>query len=333
MRSSTAVAAMSCFLQAATAQIYDPNRPVQIVNLINPLWALPNGENSTRGLGASVVNVDSTAITYAVSCDATAELIPGPTPISWYGFLLLSSQRVGSSPVFWYRNIEIIPLHADVLISIWETVGPQLFTQWDTSLHFTLSTSGFNDVASYEGDYTFLSTLAPTITGTFSLGIAAATTTGRTRQTGTTTDATWFPIPITAGEEKLAAAFSSLTRTLSIGRPTTTLPSVLATTTTSSGRQVDQTGVTETRSTQSEGENESGSSATQSNTGVSSASATPEPTATSMISTSLGTGESEGAATIPSVSSSTVADGAGRVNGEVGWFGAVMGGVLGVLVL
>ncbi|XMA09222.1 hypothetical protein WAI453_002013 [Rhynchosporium graminicola] len=299
MRSSTAVVAMSCFLQAATAQIYDPNRPVQIVNLINPLWALPNGENSTRGLGASVVNVDSTAITYAVSCDATAELIPGPTPIS----------------------------------CIWETVGPQLFTQWDTSLHFTLSTSGFNDVASYEGDYTFLSTLAPTITGTFSLGIAAATTTGRTRQTGTNTDATWFPIPITAGEEKLAAAFSSLTRTLSIGRPTTTLPSVLATTTTSSGRQVDQTGVTETRSTRSEGENESGSSATQSNTGVSSASATPEPTATSMISTSLGTGESEGAATIPSVSSSTVADGVGRVNGEVGWFGAVMGGVLGVLVL
>ncbi|KAH6711165.1 hypothetical protein BKA61DRAFT_578982 [Leptodontidium sp. MPI-SDFR-AT-0119] len=61
----------------------------------NIIRALPNSENSTNDLGASVINVDSTATTYAVSCDATAELVHDSTPIS----------------------------------CIWETVGRQIFTQ------------------------------------------------------------------------------------------------------------------------------------------------------------------------------------------------------------
>ncbi|KAH7409190.1 hypothetical protein BKA64DRAFT_389646 [Cadophora sp. MPI-SDFR-AT-0126] len=264
-------------LHAAAAP--DPDSSISIVNLINPLWALPNGKNSTRGLGASVVDVDSTATTYAVSCDATAELVPGPTPIT----------------------------------CIWETVGPQMFTQWETSLHFTLSTTGLNDVASYEGDYTFPSTLAPTITGTFTLSVAESEAiqagetipaTTRTRlQTGTT-PATWYAIPITAGEEKLASALSSRTTTG---------------TTSSSG--ISQLTTTESMT-------ESSSSGTGSS-GMSSTGTSSSPTITSMSSTDSETGGA--AATSLSTPSSTAA--AEKVGGKVAWVGGVVGGILGMLVL
>jgi len=49
------VIAACSLLHVAVAQ--DSNDSIPIVNLLNPFWALPDGENSTRGLGASVVNV------------------------------------------------------------------------------------------------------------------------------------------------------------------------------------------------------------------------------------------------------------------------------------
>ncbi|KAL2068937.1 hypothetical protein VTL71DRAFT_15275 [Oculimacula yallundae] len=296
MRSLYLVTGFS-LLRSVTAQDTDDNGSIQIVNLINPLWALPNGDNSTRGLGASVVNVDSTAITYAVSCDATAELIPGPTPIS----------------------------------CIWETVGPQLFTQWATSQHFTLRTSGFSDVASYTGDYTFPSTLAPTITGAFSLSKAIASqdpnfsgfsggintnlpvSTTTTLQSGTTTDAVWYPIPITAGEEKLLAAFSSMTGRASPRPSLTAEESDSAVTTTTRSALTAQSTATPPRP-------------------VTTTSAS-EAVVTEMSSTSLGSAGSGTAATSASVSTNTVAAAAERVVGKVGWFGALVGGVLGVFVL
>ncbi|PVH88671.1 hypothetical protein DL98DRAFT_508572 [Cadophora sp. DSE1049] len=273
--------AVFALLQAVAAQ--DPDNSIPIVNLINPLWALPDGENSTRGLGASVVNVDSTATTYAVSCDATAELVPGPTPIT----------------------------------CIWETVGPQVFTQWETSQHFALSFTGFDDVAgssSYEGDYTFPSTLAPTITGTFTLSVAESevtrgeetipATTQTRLQTGTTS-ATWYAISITAGEEKLAAALSSRTAT---GTPSTS-------------------GISQLTTTQSM--TESSSSGTASGSGMSSTGSASSPTVTSMSSTDSETGGA--ATTSPSTSSSTAA--AEKAGGNVGWVGAMVVGVLGMFVL
>ncbi|KAH7336425.1 hypothetical protein BKA65DRAFT_33880 [Rhexocercosporidium sp. MPI-PUGE-AT-0058] len=282
------VAAVS-LLQAATAQ--DPNGSIQIVHLVNPLWALPNGENSTNGLGASVVNVDSTAITYAVSCDATAELVQGPTPIS----------------------------------CIWETVGPQIFTQWNTSLHFTLSTTGFGDVASYEGDYTFPSTLAPTITGSFSLSIAESQVTrsgqtipaqtSTTLQTGTT-EATWYRIPITAGEEKLLATWSSLTVTLPTGRPSGR-PSLTATST--------------LISTASQGTGTGVSSGSDGGSGIPSTGATSSPTITSIETTGSATEGGGVASTGPSTSSSAAAG--EKAAGKVGWVGAMVGGVLGIFFL
>jgi len=271
------VIAACSLLHVAVAQ--DSNDSIPIVNLLNPFWALPDGENSTRGLGASVVNVDSIATTYAVSCDATAELVPGPTPIT----------------------------------CVWETVGPQLFTQWGTSQFFALSFTGFDDVTSYQGDYTFSSTLAPIITGTFTFSVAESeatrgsdvipATTQASLYTGTSS-ATWYAIPITAGEEKLAAASSSRTSTGA------SFPS----------------GIT---SNTPMGTSTGSSSGTASGSEMSSTGDASLPTVTSMPSTSSRAGGA--AATSESTSSSTAA--AAKAGGKAGWFGAMAGGLLGVFVL
>ncbi|KAK0109830.1 hypothetical protein ONS95_002501 [Cadophora gregata] len=261
-------------LRCVLSQEFDS--PMQIVNLINPLWALPDGENSTRGLGASVVNVDSTATTYAISCDATAELVPGPTPIT----------------------------------CIWETVGAQVFTQWETSLQFSHSFTGFDDVTSYEGDFKFPSTLAPSVTGTFTLSVAAqigvtqdeGTITAMTRtslQTGTTS-ATWYAILITAGGEKLAAASSSRT----------------ASGTASSASNSQVTGTSS--------QTETSSTASGSGTVTSSS-----PIVTSTPSTSSGTGGADAAS--PSTTSSIAA--AEKVGRNIEWLGGVVGGILGMFFL
>ncbi|KAG4427403.1 hypothetical protein IFR05_017113 [Cadophora sp. M221] len=270
----------SSLIQVVTAQ--DSNSPIQVVNLVNPLWALPNGENSTNGLGASVVNVDSTATTYAVSCDATAELVQGPTPIS----------------------------------CIWETVEPQIFTLWESSLLFTIRTTGFEDVATYNGEYNFPFPLAPTITGTFSLSIAASQVTqaGETIPAQTSTalqtgvmDATWYRIPVTAGEEKLVAVGSSLVT-----------GSLSSTSTVSQGTGTDV----------------SSSLGDGSGTRVSSTASLPtitsmEPTRTGSV-TSVTSGGEVAETSLSTAASVAVAEKAG---GKVGWVGAMVGGILGLFVL
>lgn len=56
------VIAACSLLHVAVAQDSIP-----IVNLLNPFWALPDGENSTRGLGASVFNVVRSSQVISVS--------------------------------------------------------------------------------------------------------------------------------------------------------------------------------------------------------------------------------------------------------------------------
>ncbi|KAG4427404.1 hypothetical protein IFR05_017114 [Cadophora sp. M221] len=150
----------------------------KVLNFINPLFALPSGKNSTGPLAASIIGVDATATTYQIGCNG----------------LISHTKNCG-----------------------WSTAPPNVVTQGSASEHFVyLETNAFGESLTIRGDYTYLSTLAPLVTGTFSvsrvrISYEEQTTTSNyysSTFSEATTDAsaTWYVIPITAGLEKLDQA-------------------------------------------------------------------------------------------------------------------------------
>ncbi|CZS89860.1 uncharacterized protein RAG0_01095 [Rhynchosporium agropyri] len=149
----------------------------RIFNVINPIFAQPSGKNVTGPLGASIVGVDSTATTYQIGCNGN---INHTKPCGW------------DTPPFWY------------------------FTQGPTEEHFTISDrEKSGEGITIQGDYTFSSTLAPTITGAFQLTQVVVSNYDITTTTDLSTlpsyseetvdvSATWYAIPVTAGWEKLS---------------------------------------------------------------------------------------------------------------------------------
>ncbi|KAH9224441.1 hypothetical protein DL95DRAFT_378045 [Leptodontidium sp. 2 PMI_412] len=166
------------------------NSSSKVLNIINPLFALPSGKNSTGPLGASIVGVDATATTYLIGCNG----------------LYSHTKNCG-----------------------WSTAPPNLVTQGSTSEHFSYTDSNeFGESLTFTGDYTYASTLAPIATGTFSVGDVRISYEEQTTTTNyvsstfseatTETSATWYVIPITAGLEKLNQA---TTTTGSVGAQST----------------------------------------------------------------------------------------------------------------
>ncbi|KAL2068938.1 hypothetical protein VTL71DRAFT_15276 [Oculimacula yallundae] len=207
MVSSTTISS----LLAVTA-IPTPTPQVSVLNIINPIFALPRGKNATGPLGASIVGVENSTTTYQIGCNS-----------------LVNHTRFCG----------------------WSTAPPFLVTQDSTSQHFTWANTGDSgESVTIQADYTFSSTLAPTITGTFSLvnveisNLDIETMTDYVTSTFSDTtldpEATWYAVPVTGGLEKLSSGATitsgSSKATASIGG--TGAPPVSTTSTTAAGERV-----------------------------------------------------------------------------------------------